>query len=91
MSDERKKDIYLKLVDLLTNHCDTCLDKHRYEKILLCAFKLDLIEYATENNYTNIDELWESLAKTVDSSLDNHMITQVNSGCNCINGVCALC
>lgn len=58
------------------------------EKILLCAFKLDLIDYAEQNEYTEeIEGLWESLAKTLNISDRTTSIKK----CNCSNGVCALC
>ena len=91
MTDIDKKNIYNELVNLLTNYCDTCLDKHQKEKILLCAFKLELIDYAEKNNYDDVDELWESIARTLGIILDGeYKINPVNK-CNCSNGVCNLC
>lgn len=89
MNDEGKKNIYEKLVELLTNYCSTCLDKQRMEKILLCAFKIDLIEYANENGHIDdAEKLLESLAKTLGVSTGENY--SVNSY-NCSNGVCTLC
>lgn len=91
MTDIDKKNIYNELVNLLTNYCDTCLDKHQKEKILLCAFKLELIDYAEKNNYDEVDELWESIARTLGITLDGkHSINPIRK-CNCSNGVCSLC
>ena len=90
MTEQDKKNIYNKLVDLLTLYCNTCLDKHQKEKILLCAFKLELIDYAEANNLGETDELWESIARTLGVTLDDHAYTVPNR-CNCVNGVCALC
>ena len=91
MTDIDKKNIYNELVNLLTNYCDTCLDKHQKEKILLCAFKLELVNYAENNNYDDVDELWESIARTLGVTLDGEYNTSPISKCNCSNGVCNLC
>ena len=90
MTEQDKKNIYSKLTDLLTLYCNTCLDKHQKEKILMCAFKLQLIEYAEANDQNNVDELWESLARTLGVKLGdtNHA---PNNKCNCVNGICSLC
>ena len=64
MTDIDKKNIYNALVNLLTINCNTCLDKHQLEKILLCTFKSQLIDYA-ENNNSSTDDLYESLARTI--------------------------
>lgn len=91
MTDIDKKNIYNELVNLLTSYCDTCMDKHQKEKILLCAFKLDLIDYAETNNYNTVDELWESIARTLGITLDGTTYVNANNKCNCKNGVCSLC
>lgn len=90
MTEIDKKNIYNELVNLLTLHCDTCNDKHQMEKILLCAFKLDLIEYAEANDYDTVEELWTSLARTLGVVLDGEYHIS-NNKCNCKNGVCTLC
>lgn len=41
-----KQNIYDALVQLLTTQCNTCIDKERKNKITLCAFILELIDYA---------------------------------------------
>lgn len=90
MTDIDKKNIYDALVDLLTVRCNTCLDKQQMEKILLCTFKLELIEYAQQNGQDS-DELWESLARTLNVQLNGVAQTTTKRKCNCSNGVCALC
>lgn len=90
MTDVDKKNIYNALVDLLTVHCNTCLDKHQMEKILLCTFKMQLIEYA-ENNGQDTVELYDSLCRTLGLKLDGTVQTIANRKCNCKNGVCSLC
>lgn len=89
MTETDKKNIYSAMVNLLTLHCDTCMDKHQKEKILLCAFKLELIEYAEANDY-NSDEMWESIARTLGMKLEGTTYVSSNK-CNCKNGVCTLC
>ena len=91
MTETDKKNIYKELVNLLSMYCDTCMDKHQMEKILLCAFKLDLIEYATSEDIENVDALWESLARTLQIKLDGEPSVAKTNKCNCVNGVCALC
>lgn len=86
-----KENIYNALINLLTLHCDTCMDKHQMEKILLCAFKLDLIEYSEANSVGDAEELWESLARTLGIKLDGEVQTTSTNKCNCVNGVCSLC
>lgn len=90
MTEADKKNIYTELVNLLTLSCDTCLDKHQREKILLCAFKLELIEYAEANEQGDTDELWESIARTLGVKLNNSTYGAVKK-CNCENGICTLC
>ena len=91
MTTVDKENIYKALINLLSLYCDTCMDKHQMEKILLCAFKLDLIEYAETNSTGDVDELWESLARTLKVKLDGPVQTISTNKCNCVNGVCSLC
>lgn len=90
MTENDKKNIYIELVNLLTTYCNTCLDKHQKEKILLCAFRLELIEYA-EANGQETEELWEDIARTLDIKLDGNVSINRIKKCNCSNGVCSLC
>ena len=90
MTDNDKKNIYNSLVNLLTINCNTCLDKHQMEKILLCAFKLELIEYANGNDM-DANELWESLARTLGLKLGDESGVRIKNQCNCSNGMCSLC
>ena len=91
MTDIDKKNIYNELVNLLTIYCNTCMDKHQKEKILLCAFKLELIQYAEENDNSATDELWESIARTLGMKLDSTTYVSTSDKYNCKNGVCSLC
>jgi hypothetical protein len=90
MTDKDKKNIYNALVNLLTGYCNTCMDKHQKEKILMCAFKLELIDYAEQYAQGDVDELWESIARTLGVSLEDGTVVP-SKKCNCSNGVCALC
>lgn len=89
MAEQDKKNIFNKLIDLLTLQCSTCLDKHQIETIMICAFKLELIEYAENNGLDELDELWESLANSLNVKTN---VTQSynNCACKCANGVCTL-
>lgn len=92
MTEDNKKEIYRALVDLLTIYCSTCLDKEQRQKMLLCSFKLELIEYAEKNDYTEeADEMWNSLARTLGLSFDGINYVKTSNKCNCANGVCELC
>jgi len=90
MTETDKKNIYTELVNLLTLNCNTCLDKSQREKVLLCAFKLELIEYSEANDYGDADELWESIARTLGIKLNSTVYSSIKK-CNCENGVCTLC
>lgn len=90
MTDKDKKNIYNTMVDLLSSYCDTCMDKHQKEKILMCAFKLELIQYAEKYAQGDTEDLWESIARTLGVSLEDGTTIHSNK-CNCSNGVCSLC
>lgn len=91
MTDVDKKNIYNGLLNLLTLYCDTCMDKHQKEKILICAFKLELIEYAEKYAQGDTEDLWESLARTLGIKSDGEQHITKSNKCNCVNGVCSLC
>lgn len=90
MTENDKKNIYIELVNLLVTYCDTCLDKHQKEKILLCAFKLELIEYA-EKNDQDAEELWESIARTLGMKFNGTTYISNIKKCSCSNGSCSIC
>lgn len=90
MTEVDKKNIYNGLVNLLTTYCNTCLDKDQMQKILLCAFKLELIDYADANDYDS-DDMWQSIARTLGIELDGTVHISKTAKCNCKNGVCSLC
>ena len=90
MTDKDKKNIYNAMVDLLSSYCNTCMDKHQKEKILMCAFKLELIQYAEKYAQGDTEDLWESIARTLGVSLEDGTTIHSNK-CNCSNGVCSLC
>lgn len=90
MTQQDKKNIYNKLVELLTFECNTCLDKAKKEKILFAAFKLELIEYAETNGLDTVDDLWNELARLLEVNA-NGTVSAPKSKCNCKNGVCSLC
>ena len=91
MTEKDKKNIYVALANLLTFNCNTCLDKEQMHKILLCTFRLELIEYAEANGYDNVDELWQDIARTLNIKLENSSYVNSIKKCNCVNGICSLC
>ena len=91
MTTTDKNNIYTALINLLTSYCDVCIDKHQMEKILLSAFKLDLIEYAGSNDADNVEDLWISLAKTLGIKLNDSIQVNLTNKCDCVNGICSLC
>jgi hypothetical protein len=42
--------LYQRKINMLETFCETCLDGVQKQKIVLCAFKSQLFEYAYENN-----------------------------------------
>lgn len=92
MTTENKNEIYKGLFNLLTSYCNTCLDKNQKEKMLLCTFKLELIQYAeTSGNHETADELWESIARILGMSMVGDTYKLKTDKCNCVNGVCTIC
>lgn len=89
MTDKDKRNIYNKLVDLLNIYCDNCLDKQQKDKILLCAFRMELINFA-ENAEYDTEELWEDIARTLGVKIDGTECMNSSKSCNCVNGVCSL-
>lgn len=90
------KELYYKKINMLTSFCDTCLDKHQKEKIIMCMFKSQLLDYALDNNltedaqqyYKDLDRLLEiSTSKTC--CTNSNLITS-NTCSTCVNGYCAL-
>ena len=91
------RELYNKEVELLTNHCSTCLDKHQKERIVLFMTKYHLMEYAKSNNLIE-DQInyYIDLARMLNIDF-KYNAKIANSLCNCkrtvqcCNGYCVLC
>ena len=89
-----KKALYLGKVNLLTMFCDTCLDKHQKEKIVLCDFKSQLLEYALANNLIgDAIDLCYGISKLLGlkKSYSNCRVSRISNCSICKNGYCQLC
>lgn len=47
------EELYYKEIDLLCNHCSTCLDDQQKDRITLFVLKYDILRYAVEHNLIN--------------------------------------
>lgn len=89
-----EKALYLSKVNLLTMFCDTCLDKHQKEKIVLCDFKSQLLEYALANNIIDdAIDLCYGISKLLGlkKSYSNCRASRISNCSICKNGYCQLC
>lgn len=89
-----EKALYLGKVNLLTMFCDTCLDKHQKEKIVLCDFKSQLLEYALANNLIDdAIDLCYGISKLLGlkKSYSNCRASRISNCSICKNGYCQLC
>lgn len=48
-----EESLYKDKVSLLTSFCNTCLDKLSKERIIMCEFRNNLLDYAIQNNLIN--------------------------------------
>ena len=90
------KELYYAQVNLLTNFCSTCLDKHQKEKIMLFLMKQQLLQYAIDNELIDDQiQYYTDLARLFNIDLDKNSQAIRKSVCyknmNCCNGCCALC
>ena len=93
-----QKELYYKEIDLLTNFCSTCLDKHQKERMVLFMTKYHLFQYATENGLIEDQvDYYIDLARML--GIDFKYNARLNCLCSgkckrvvkCCNGFCALC
>lgn len=93
------KELYYKEIQLLTNHCSTCLDKQQKERMLLFLLKQSLLEYATDNDLIEdqiqyYKDLARMLCIDVKYNIQNSSVIRCNECSNikgCCNGCCSLC
>lgn len=93
-----EKELYYKEIELLTNYCSTCLDKHQKERMVLFMTKYHLFQYALENNLIEDQvNFYIDLARML--SIDFKYNAKLNRLCSgnckrvikCCNNYCALC
>lgn len=87
------KELYYKEVNLLTEYCNTCLDKQQKEKLVLFILKQQLFQYAIENNLID-DQIayYKDLARMLKIEVKSNMQNILPCAkCACTNGVCSLC
>ena len=93
-----EKELYYKEIDLLTNFCSTCLDKHQKERMVLFMTKYHLFQYAIANNLLE-DQVnyYIDLARMLgidfkyNAKLNTLYCGRRNKVIKCCNGYCALC
>lgn len=91
-----KNNLYHSTVSLLTSFCNTCLDKHQKEKIMLYGLKSQLFDYAMVNDlledsisyYTDICRLLD--IPTGKTCCKNSRATNCIKCRTCVNGCCSL-
>ena len=83
-----KKAFYIASIQLLKTFCNTCLDKAQKEKITICDFKMNLLDYALENNILDDSvQLCKELSRLLNLNTDNTL----NNCTVCKNGYCQIC
>lgn len=86
-----KEGLYYRQIDLLTNHCSTCLDDAQIKTIEMLLMKLSLLEYATANNLIEDQIQWYTdIARLLCINLDSNKIADTNTCSKCKNGCCSL-
>lgn len=91
-----QKNLYYRKVNMLVTFCNTCLDKHQKEKILMCDFKSQLLEYALANQLTeDAIDYYIDLCRLLEIPLEHTCCTYSRvTNCkvcrSCNNGCCAL-
>lgn len=91
-----QKNLYYRKVNMLTQFCETCLDKHQKEKILMCDFKSQLLEYALDNNLTeDAIDYYVDLCRLLDIPLKHtcctyNRVASCRTCRSCCNGCCTL-
>lgn len=91
-----QKSLYYRKVNMLVTFCNTCLDKHQKEKILMCDFKSQLLDYAITNNLTeDAIGFYVDICRLLDISLGRtcctyNRVQNCKSCRTCVNGYCSL-
>lgn len=92
-----EKELYHKEVELLTNYCSTCLDKHQKERMVLFMVKYNLLQYAVANDLIE-DQInyYIDLARMLNIDFKYNANKAMCTGnckrfIKCCDGFCALC
>lgn len=91
------KELYYREIELLTNFCSTCLDRHQEERMVLFMTKYHLLQYAVANNLIE-DQInyYIDLARMLNIDFKFNAKKAMCSGnckriVKCCNGCCSLC
>ena len=91
-----KNNLYHSMVSLLTSFCNTCLDKHQKERIMLCELKSQLFKYAISNNlFEDSLDYYMDLCRLLDIPVNKTCCKNSRAkNCvkcrTCVNGCCSL-
>lgn len=94
------EELYYKQIDLLCNHCSTCLDDQQKDRIMLFMLKYNLLQYAVEHDIIDDQvQYYKDIARMLNINTNHSVFNDghydcskcCKSCCNCKNGVCSLC
>lgn len=68
--------LYKDKVSMITSFCNTCLDKQSKERIIMCEFRNNLLDYAIQNNLVN---------DAISHYCDLHRLLKQSNEFNCNN------
>lgn len=91
-----REELYYKEIELLTEYCSTCLDKHQKERMVLFMTRSHLLKYAIDNNLVE-DQIgyYIDLARILNIDFKYNAKPLCSGNCKrivkCCNGCCALC
>ena len=90
-----EKELYYKEIDLLTNFCSTCLDKHQKERMVLFMAKYHLLQYAEQNGLVEDQiDYYIDLARMLNIDFKYNakpVCNQCNKIIKCCSNYCAIC
>lgn len=82
------EELYYKQIDLLCNHCSTCLDDQQKDRIMLFMLKYNLFQYALEHDILDdIVQYYQDLARMLNINISNSIFNDGHFDCNkCCKG-----
>lgn len=90
------KELYNKEIEVLTEYCSTCLDKHQKERMVLFMVKYNLLQYAIANDLVE-DQInyYIDLARMLGIDFKYKAQCMCSGKCKrcvkCCNGCCSIC